>query len=185
MSRDRLLIYGALALLLLFGAWYFTVATAEAGLPSIVAPLVFSITSLAASSLVFRLGLRTRISGLLVVATTLSGIGLLGIGHGLAPRGASGAFNWLLLPAFIGFGILIENRLGIGWRFSNWQAVGLIAAGIGFYILARSIFGQETGEFLSLNSLLNLSIDELKYSTNINQAENFLPLIVPFVNWRC
>jgi hypothetical protein len=184
MSRDRLLIFGALALLLLFGAWYFTIAAAEAGFSLMVAPVIFSFTTFIASWFVFKIGLRWRVSGIIVIATALIGIGLVGIWQGIPVHRTFTAAVWFLLPSFAGLGILIENRLEIGWRFSNWQAVWLIAAGIGLYFIVRSIAIKISGGLIFDTTWVNLSGLSISSPIDANQSEISLIRMCPFLWWR-
>ncbi len=183
MSRDRLLIFGALALLLLFGAWWFTVAAAGAGQPPVLAPAIFSIAILAASSCIFWTGLRKRISGLLVIAFTSIGVGMMGIWQWLASYPALSRGGWLLLPAFAGLGILAENQLGIGWRFSNRQGIWLISAGVGLFLILTNLSIQSSG-LIKVEPPWFIPQEPLRLSMMINPGQFSLPSIFSFFSWR-
>ncbi len=136
MNRKPLLWFGAVALLLLFAAWWFTVMSASARPMPVLAPVVAPAALLIASSILSWAGWRKGISGLLVLAASILGIGLIGITQWLVASATPVRALWLLLPAFSGAGILIENHLGIGWRFSDRQGFWMIRAALALFLIA-------------------------------------------------
>ena len=123
MKRNKIARINLIALLLL-GAWWFTTAIL-AGIPWRVTALVLPVSLGIASAALLIFGLRKSISGPAVLAGGLFAVSLL-----LTLQVASGDTRvWLLGWPFIlglaSLGILLENLLGPGWRFSNRQAVGL------------------------------------------------------------
>ncbi len=136
MNRKPLLWFGAIALLLLFAAWWFTVMSASARTIPVLAPVVAPAALLIVSSILFWVGWRKGISGLLVLATSVLGIGLIGLTQWFVASAPPVRALWLLLPAFSGAGVLIENHLGIGWRFSDRQGFWMILAALALFLIA-------------------------------------------------
>jgi hypothetical protein len=56
---------------------------------------------------------------------------------GLAPIPASRR-AWAIIPILAGVGILIENHLGIGWRFTDRQAYQLVFLSVMAFILTNT-----------------------------------------------
>jgi len=168
MNRNYLLWFGATALLLMFGAWLYTVCSATVRpmrvLSSVVTPMVFLI----ACSGVFWAGWRKGLSGLFVLGSLLLGIALVGFAQWFALYVPSRLAGWLLLPTFCGLGILVENHLGIGWRFSNRQGFWMIAAGLIMFIITLCFFIDFNSSSGSVNRILNLPRFPFDYHTVIN-----------------
>jgi hypothetical protein len=176
MNRGTLLWFGSVALLLLFAAWWFTVITTSAmplpGLAPWVAIAVLVMISLA----LFWAGWRKGISGLFVLASTLLGFGVIGFVQWTSAA-LPGRVLWLLLPAFSGAGILSENHLGIGWRFSNQQGFWMILASLLFFLAALLWFihpGNAGIASRSFESVSGLNASDLRLWTNFDFLTNLL-----------
>ncbi len=158
MNRGSLLWFGSATLLLLFAAWWFTVTTATARFIAELVPLVAPAILVIASTILFWVGWRKEISGLLVLATPLFGIGLIGFAQWFAGEALPWKVSWLLLPAFGGVGILIENHLGFGWRFTDRHGIALIFASLVVYLVALLWIIHSSGAGPVIRESANITI---------------------------
>jgi hypothetical protein len=183
-SRNRLLWFGAIALLLLFGAWWFTAISAAVGsmrvLPQVIMPAVF----LAASAVQYWIALWKRISGLFVLATTSLGIGLMGILSWFTSSTIFSNTGWLLLPAFTGLGILTENHLGIGWRFTDRLGISFVIASLGLFLFLLFYSFISSNNFKYIGGFFETIENRFSTTPTINIGQFILPVVIHIPIWR-
>lgn len=183
MSRDRMLWMGALSLLLLFGAWWFTAASAATGHIQLQAAVGVPVGLMIVSAVLFWIGMRKGISGLLVLAATITGIGVMSLLRWLVPIGFAQP-AWLLLPAFTGAGILVENRLGFGWRFTNRQGLSMLLASLGLFLAVTILSILSSVHFSGGGWLSNNIRLHTESIPSVFLGQPNLPFLFSIFSWR-
>lgn len=183
MSRGRLLWMGAVALLLMFGAWWFTVASAATGQIQVLAPIGVPAFLLIASIFLFLAGWRKGISGLFVLATTIVGIGVVGLLQWLTTALTDSA-AWLLLPAFTGTGILIENHIGIGWRFTDRQGAWMLITSLGLFLAVVAFSNIPFSTLGAISRFFSSFGHPTVTATPVDLGQIYLPILIQFDFWR-
>jgi hypothetical protein len=165
------------------GAWWFNlvvVSGARSGHPThFILPTMLALVAVSMGYI----GWRHSISGSIVVASILIGMsGILFWVPGLRTQTGWIAGGALLL-GMAGVGILLEKRLGQGWQFTNFQALGLI-------LVSMTILALVTLPTLwATHSEANFTLAWLPESIRFRNGMLALKGAVPFLNnlfimWR-
>ncbi len=128
-------------LLVLIGAWFVAVQV----LPELATWLEFEFTwplfIVAIGAILFVVGLVTAVPGLAVPACIVAGIGGILCFQATSGRWVSWAYAWLLVPSFVGVGILLANILDGKFAKGVREGGVLIVIGLVLFGTMGSIFG--------------------------------------------
>lgn len=123
--KSRKFIHFSAAVLLVLAVWWFafTIALAEGDREFLLSVPIFLL--LASIGLVF-LAWKRSISGMLVLALPIFGLSVLLAVDLWSHHSILLLRTWPFMLGLAAIGILLENRWGIGWRFTNRQALRII-----------------------------------------------------------
>ena len=184
MNRRLFYRLSALAVVLLFAAWWFTSAVALAtrrfDLGFLLLPVLAGVVGIG----MFYYGWRETISGPIIAGLVLLGISGILVWQLGTYRELKWWSGWMLLPGLAGAGILIENLLGPGWRFSNRLALGLLAASA-ILVLVSGVLPLQQFTDLIQPQLEKLGSIEVKWRLSRLDLKGLIPFkTFLFLNWR-
>lgn len=184
MNRRLFYRLSALAVVLLFAAWWFTSAVALAtrwfDLGFLLLPVLVGVIGIG----MFFYGWREIVSGPIIAGMVLLGISGILIWQLGTYQGLQWGSGWLLLPGLAGAGILIENLLGPGWRFSNRLALGLLAASA-ILVLASGLLPLHQFKDLIQPQLAKLGDIENNWRLSRLDLKGLIPFkTFLFLDWR-
>jgi hypothetical protein len=137
MMKDRKLLIYSTTLFLTLAIWWltFSVTYTQNWLVSV---FLFPLILILAGSWLARMAVKKSVAGLLVTSIPMFGTGVI-MALGLATQYPAVAIRaWPIIPILAGVGILIENHLGIGWRFTDRQAYQLVFLSVMAFILTNT-----------------------------------------------
>jgi hypothetical protein len=137
MMKDRKLLIYSTTLFLTLAIWWltFSVTYTQNWLISV---FLFPLILILAGIWLSRMAVKKSVAGLLVTSIPMFGTGVI-MALGLATQYPAVAVRaWPIIPILAGVGILIENHLGIGWRFTDRQAYQLLFLSVMAFILTNT-----------------------------------------------
>jgi hypothetical protein len=137
MMKDRKLLIYSTTLFLTLAIWWltFSVTYTQNWLISV---FLFPLILILAGVWLSLMAVKKSVAGLLVTSIPMFGTGVI-MALGLATQYPAVAVRaWAIIPILAGVGILIENHLGIGWRFTDRQAYQLVFLSVMAFILTNT-----------------------------------------------
>lgn len=135
--KSRRLFFFSATLLLTLAIWWlnFSITIAQGWWFSLFfIPLLLVI----AGAFLTGLAIKCAMSGMLIVSIPTLGTGLL-MGLGLLTRNPMLIIHaWPVLVTLAAAGILLENHLGIGWRYTDHQAYKVVALSILAFLVTNA-----------------------------------------------
>ena len=130
MNRRRLIL-PSFAVLVLAGTWWLCLAVIGSLRSGSGVYYLFPAFLAALALALLYTGRQKAIPGSIAAAAVLFTLSALFFGLPQIGGGTGWWLGWALIPAIAGGGILLENWLGLGWRFTNLQALSLVLVSFG------------------------------------------------------